>query len=169
MVAFARMLSLDGKRWTTMLGGYRTPFDPRPLLSKLEAGEDAAAVWHELWNEFHHQGDVGEASYASVPHLVKIYRKRKFPDWNTYAIVAIIELSRAKGSNPDVPEWLAKDYFLAITELAEIGAAEILAVADPDVVCAILGIIAMVKKLPAHGEFLIKNSEDETLDIRSRV
>ena len=169
MIAFARMISLDDKRWTTMLGGYRVPFDPRPLLLKLETGEDAAAAWHELWNELHHQGDVGEVSYAAVPHLVRIFGQRKFADWNTYAMVAIIELSRAKGSNPDVPAWLAEGYFRAISDLAEIGVSEVLAAADSDVVCAILSIIAIAKKLPTHGEFLVEYSEDEMLDFQSRI
>ena len=126
VVAFARMLSLDDSRWTAMCAGYRVPFDPRPLFSKLESGEDAAAVWHELWGELHHQGDVGEASYAAVPHLVRIHRQRKFSAWDTYALVAIIELSRAQDSNPDVPEWLAESYFRAIVELGEIGVTEVM-------------------------------------------
>ena len=87
------MLSLDDKRWRDFSGGYRVPFDPRPLLSKLETEDDTKDVWRELWGELHHQGDVGEASYASVPHFVRIYRQRDAIDWNTYAIVAIIELA----------------------------------------------------------------------------
>jgi hypothetical protein len=69
------MLSLDDKRWQDLEGSYRTRFDPRPLLSELEADKNAKAVWHDLWEELHHQGDVGVASYAAVPHLVRIYRK----------------------------------------------------------------------------------------------
>jgi hypothetical protein len=80
----------------------------------------------ELWNELHHQSDVGEASYAAVPHLVRIYRQSRTVDWNTYAIVAVIELARGKGTNPQVPEWLTGSYSSAIQELSQIGAAEIL-------------------------------------------
>jgi len=159
------MLSLDDIRWTTMHGGYKMPFDPRPLFERLEAGIDTEAVWSELWNELHHQGDVDEASYASVPHLVRIYRKRTTAEWNTYAIVAIIELARARGSNPDVPEWLAKDYFAAIAELAGLGATEVLTTDDTERVRAMLGVIAIAKQLPIHGELLVKYSEDELADI----
>src|SRR5258707_15665763 len=118
------MLSFDDKRWEGFKAGYRVLFDPRPLLQKLESGEDSATVWHKLWEELHHQGDVGEGSYASVPHLVRIYRKRGVLDWNTYAIVAIIELARGRGKNPDLPTWLEADYFSAIRELTEIGITE---------------------------------------------
>lgn len=56
------MLKLDDPRWSEMEGGYRIPFDPRPLFGKLQANQDVETVWNELWNELHHQGDVGEAS-----------------------------------------------------------------------------------------------------------
>jgi hypothetical protein len=69
---------------------------------------------------------VGEASYAGVPHLVRIYRERGVVDWNTYAIVAVIELARDGGKNPPVLKWLKEDYFHALRDLAEVGAAEVL-------------------------------------------
>src|SRR5215469_1203330 len=61
------MLGLTDKPWTELIGGYRTAFDPRPALHKLESNVHAKEAWHELWEELHHQGDVGEASYAAVP------------------------------------------------------------------------------------------------------
>lgn len=121
------------------------------------------------WEELHHQGDVGEASYASVPHLVRIHRKGGLDAGNTYAIVAIIELDRGKGTNPEVPKWLEEDYLRAIRELAEIGTTEISRTAEPDAVRAILGVIAIAKGLPTHGKFLVEYSEDEMLDFASRL
>jgi hypothetical protein len=85
--------------------------------------------------------------------------------WNTYAIVAIIELARGKGSNPEVPTWLKEDYLRAIRELAEIGATEIWRTEDPDTVRAILGVIAIAKGLRTHGRFLVEYSEDELLGL----
>ncbi len=159
------MLSLDDNRWNNLTGGYRMKCDPRPLLAKLEAGQDIATAWSELWDELHHQGDVGEASYASVPHLVRILRNHGLPDWNTYAIVAIIELARKRGENPEVPTWLDEDYFRAIRELADIGAAQVSLTEEPDAVRAILSVIAIAKGLRAHGRFLVEYSEDELLHI----
>ena len=143
--------------------------DPRPLLAQLESEETRETAWHELWEELHHQGDVGEASYASVPHLVRIHRTSGTVDWNTYVIVAIIELARGKGNNPEVPTWLEEDYHRAIRELAEIGAAEIWRTEDPEAERAILSVIAIAKGLRTHGRFLLKYSEDEMLDIESRA
>jgi hypothetical protein len=135
----------------------------------LEAGQDNESTWHELWNELHHQGDVGEASYASVPHLVEIHRKSGVVGWNTYAIVAVIELARENGNNPGVPHWLEEDYLRAIRELAEIGAAEIWHTEEPEAVRAILSVLAIAKGLRTHGRFLVEYSEDELLDIESRT
>lgn len=126
MLYFLFMISLEDTRWSNMTGGYKMPFDPRPLLKRLETDSDTNEVWHELWEELHHQGDVGEASFAAVPFLVISYRRRRVLNWNTYAIVGIIELARKEGKNPDVPRWIEDDYFQAIRELAEIGATEVL-------------------------------------------
>jgi hypothetical protein len=163
------MLSLDDSRWGNLTGGRRTKCDPRPLLTTLEHGLNAEATWNELWDELHHQGDVGEASYATVPHLVRIYLNHKIRDWNTYAIVAVIELARDKGNNPAVPGWLEEDYFSAIQELAKIGAAEVLTAKDPEALRAILGIIAIAKGLRTHGRFLVQFSEEELLEMESRA
>jgi len=169
MLHSARMLSLDDNRWNNLTGGYRMKCDPRPLLAQLESEQNREMAWHELWEELHHQGDVGEASYASVPHLVRIHQKCGLDAWNTYAIVAIIELARGKGKNPEVPTWLQEDYLQAIRELADIGTAEISRTEEPDAVRAILAVIAIAKGLRMHGTFLVKYSEDELLDIESRV
>jgi hypothetical protein len=163
------MLSLDDNRWPKLLGGYRVPFDVRPLLSKLEKAKDTEPVWEELWSELHHQGDIGEASFAAVPHLVRIYRKRGIIDWNTFAIAAVIELARKEGSNPDVPDWLKKEYFLAIKDLAEIAVTEILITNDPYAIRSMLSLVAIQKGLRIHGKFLANYSEDEMLEIESRL
>jgi hypothetical protein len=166
---FPSMISLDDARWSNMTGGYRMPLDPRPLIKRLKSETDTTDVWRELWDELHHQGDVGEASYATVPFLVEIYCERRVIEWNTYAIVAIIELARKEGKNPDVPQWIADDYFEAIRRLAEIGASEVLQAETAEDVRAILSIIAINKGLRKHGSFLVNFSEDELTDIESKV
>jgi hypothetical protein len=162
------MLDLNDKRWRDLKGGYRLPFDPRPFLEKFEAGNDTDDGWYEFWGEIHHQGDVGEASYAAVPHLVRIYRERGTINWNTYAIVATIELARAQGKNPDVPDWLAGDYFAAIQELAQHGLAELGRAKDLVDIHAILSILAIWKGARIHGRFLLIYSEEDLSDLESR-
>jgi hypothetical protein len=157
------MLSLDDERWNGLKGGYRIPFDPRPLLKKIESGTDLKNTWHELWGELHHQGDVGEASYAAVPHLVRIHRQRGTPDWNPYALVACIELAGTKGNNPDLPNWLEKEYFDSIQELAKIGIAEFSHAKASADVRGILTILALSKGSRTYATLILEYSEEELL------
>jgi hypothetical protein len=158
------MLNLDDVRWTEMTGGYRMLLDPRPMLSRLETEPDTSDVWKSLWDELHHQGDVGEASFTAIPYIVRAYRQRAAVEWNTFAIVAIIELARNQGSNPDVPEWLAEDYYGAIRELAELGARDVFRTDRPEETESILSVIAIQRGLRTLGKFLVNYSEAEMLE-----
>lgn len=155
------MLSFDDSRWSELKGGYNIPFDPRPLLNQLENESDIGPVWSELWNELHHQGDVGEASFAAVPHIVRMYCSRGALDWNAYGIVATVELARNEAENPDVPEWLKDEYFRAIGELAEKGISELSNAPDSDSCRAILSVIALQKGLRNHARLLADFSDGE--------
>lgn len=157
------MLSFDDDRWDHLTGGYRTLFDPRPSLRKLENQQEIAVAWEDLWEELYHQGDVGDASYASVPELVRIHRNGSAADWNLYAIVAIIELARTESQNPELPDWLQEDYFRSIKELAQMGVKDMLSAEDSEAKRAILSIIAIANGLRIHGRFLVKYSGEELL------
>ena len=159
------MLSFDDERWKHLIGGYKIPFDPRPSLRKLENQQDTASAWEELWEGLHHQGDVGDASYAAVPELLRIHRSGGGADWNLYAIVAIIELARTESQNPELPNWLRNDYLLSIQELAEMGTEHIVSVQDSETKRAILSVIAIAKGLRTHGKFLVSYSENELVEM----
>ena len=98
-----RMLSRNDQRWNNLLGGRRQQDNPRPTLVKLQSGTDVSIVWSAFWNELHDQGDVGDAWYASVPHLVGIYRERPTADCNCYAIVGTVEPARTGRNSLEVP------------------------------------------------------------------
>jgi hypothetical protein len=159
----------DDLRWSKLLGGYKQPCDPHALVRALEAETDRDAAWVDLWEELHHQGDVGEASYAAVPLLVEAHRKLGIVDWNTYAIVAIVELARTEPQNPDLPHWLTKDYFQAIQELARLGAVEVFCTEDVEVIRAILSIISIARGARTHAKFLMIYSGDELLAMESKA
>jgi hypothetical protein len=159
------MLSFDDERWQGLAGGYRTHFDPRPLLLKLESNTDEQSTWQALWEELHHQGDAGEASYAAVPHIVRTYCERGVPSWNTYAIVAVIDLARDNRENPDVPNWLKEDYFGAIHLLAERAAHDVFRVKGPDVIRAVLSVLAIAVGARTHAKLLINYSAEELLEM----
>ena len=155
------MLDLKDKRWAEMKGGYRMAFDPRPLLLRLEQGKNTDEVWHELWGELYHQGDVGEATYAAVPHLVRIHEEGNRQDANTYAFVAIVELARGKGKNPQVPAWLQPGYDNAIAKLGEIGVKELPLAKGAEQIQYILALVAIWKGTRVYGEILAENNQEE--------
>ena len=162
-----RMLRFDDERWMHLTGGYKIPFDPRSSLLKLEKQQDTATAWKELWEELHHQGDVGGASYAAIPELVRIHRSRGSADWNLYALVATIELARTESQNPEVPAWFRDDYFRSIEELAQMGSKQIFSAEDSETIRAILSVIAIAKGLRRHGRFLVAYSEDELSQMKA--
>jgi hypothetical protein len=157
-------MDLDGPAWSRLLGGYRTPYDPRKALRALEQGNTEGA-WTELWNELHHQGDVGEASYAAVPHLVRIHAARGVPDWNTYALVAIVEEARRESRNPRLPANLRDAYEAAWHQLVELGLRELGKAEDPSLICSIIAVIAMGKGQFTLGRFAVSFTEDERKEI----
>jgi hypothetical protein len=161
------MLSFDDTRWTQMQGGYRLPYDPRPVLLKLESGSGTAEAWDELWQELYHQGAVGEASYAAVPHLVRIHRDRRNADWQTYAMVVAIELARDHERNPRVPDWLEEGYDSAIAELARLGMIELPRIEDKETVRGILALLALWKSARVYSHILIDFSEAEILELEA--
>lgn len=136
-------MDLDDERWSGLSGGYGEIYDPRDAIRRLEAGDEAA--WDELWQELHHQGDIGIASYAAVPELVRVHAARGVPDWNTYAYAATIEEARRNGRNPALPDWLRPDYESAWQDLQALGLAELAAAASDELIRCILAVLALGK------------------------
>jgi hypothetical protein len=157
------MLPLDDPRWKNLKGGHAEPYDASVPLVRLERGEDG---WEELWQELHHQGDVGEASYASVPHLVRI--GAAFPmrrDWNLYALISTIEVERHRKSNPPLPEWVRADYEKALRDLLVLGLSDLARVEDPITIRAILGAVALAKGALKLGAWIAFADESEIAEM----
>jgi len=154
------VLSLDDPKWKTLTGGYRTAYDASAALRELERGGD---VWDESWNELHHQGDVGEASYAAVPHLVRIGADLKVRDFNLWALISTIEVERHRTSNPPLADWLSAGYTKAWVAACRLAVRDIGEATDPDTIQALLGTIAIAKGNLKLGA-LISNLDSSELD-----
>ena len=96
---------------------------------------------------------------------MRIYRNGGVIDWNTYAIVAVIELARDDSKSPPVPKWMEEDYFPAIRDLAELGVVEVLQTGNPEEVRAILSILAISAGARTHAKFLVDYSAEELLEM----
>ncbi len=136
------MPELNDPIWQSLCGGYRIPFDASVPLRQLEGGED---VWDLLWEELHHQGDVGEASYAAVPQIIRIAKDRSTRDWNFYGLISTLEIARHRADNPPLPLWLAEDYDAAWQTVLELAGEDLWQSEDPETVQAILGALAIAK------------------------
>ena len=159
---------LTDPKWEALKGGYRIPYDPRPVFSKLATGSEVPGAWEELWNELHHQGDVGEASYAAVTALVDLYSSGRHPDWNLFALSATIEIERHRKGNPPLPHWLRGDYEEAWQKLAELALTVLRADnVDPDTLQTALAVLAIARgdlKLGAMVNHLDSSLLDEILE-----
>jgi hypothetical protein len=117
------LLELSDPRWKELEGGYRVPYDASIALRQLEKAndiQDTAIIYQELWNELHHQGDLGLASYYAVPHMVRIAQEKKLVDYNVLSLVSLIEIERYKNNNPALPKALTSSYQDALNNLLEL-------------------------------------------------
>ena len=158
-------MDFNRPEWLTMHGGYRVPYDPRDALLDLERDENAEAAWKELWGGLFHQGDVGEVSYAAVPHLVRIHASRGRADWNTYALVATIEGARVRPDNPPLPAHMRAEYEAALRSLSHLGVRELETAVEPTLVASILAVVAIDKGQPTLGRLAVEFTEDERREI----
>jgi hypothetical protein len=92
-----------------------------PFLTKLQSGVMSEGDWDILWDDLHHQGDIGEASYAVVPYLVEFARNAQVIAWHVFGFTAVVELERTENRNPPVPTEIELAYRAAIKELPRIG------------------------------------------------
>jgi hypothetical protein len=163
------VFAFDDPRWAELHGGYRIPYDPRNALRSLAEGRNVDAAWKELWNELHHQGDVGEASYAAVPELVRVHAERGIADGNTYALVAIIEDARQNPKNPELPSWLKDSYTDALNRLAVLGLHDFRAATDETLVVSIIAVLAMAKGQSLLGRLAIYFTDDERRELLAKA
>src|SRR5436190_1921802 len=164
------MIDFDDKRWESLEGGYKIVYDPRPALRELESGSPVQPIWNEFWEDLHHQGDIGDASYASVPFLIRHISRTKKPDWNSYGLVAVVEIERHRKGNPPLPDWIADAYFQAWEELLPYASRDLIVAHDPITVRTILGVMALAKGQLKLGAFIVDSDTseiDEFLETRS--
>ncbi|MCB9852279.1 MAG: hypothetical protein H6819_04220 [Phycisphaerales bacterium] len=139
------MFTLDDPKWEQLNGGYRQPYDPRSALRAVEFGFNMQPAWDELWENLFHQGDVGEASYAAIPFLVRVHADYDRQDWNLYALAAAIDLARDEADNPPVPDWLRQDYDAAWAALLALALKQMPRAKSTEEVRSILSVIAIAK------------------------
>jgi hypothetical protein len=113
-------MNLDDPIWSKLEGGYRIPYDVSVPLKQLISTDDSkiiSDIFAELWDNLHHQGDVGLASYLAIPQLVAICIDRKSLDPNFVGLCVTIENRRQEENNPKLPEEYQYLYLNALNNL----------------------------------------------------
>jgi len=119
------MIGLDDPRWQKLSHAYGSATDIPELLHQLARATGpktgySSEPWFTLWSSLCHQGDVYDASYAALPHIVEIALNTKEPiDFSFFQLPAAIEIARGSGKGPPVPGDLAEAYGDGVSRLAE--------------------------------------------------
>ena len=123
--ARSAMLSLDSPKWSELVHAYGAATNIPELLRELEQMppyEGENEPWYSMWSALAHQGDVYSASFAAVPHVVRILAQAPDKaDFSYFQFPAWVEICRQKKSVA-IPDELQADYFAALRQLPELAA-----------------------------------------------
>jgi hypothetical protein len=157
------VLDLESTRWAELKHAYGGASDIPRLLRQLESlpsanGEEEP--WFTLWSSLAHQGDVYSASFAAVPHVVRVLEAAPDKADATYfQFPAWIEVCRKKNLI-EVPGDLSEAYFDALKRLPILVAQAAVREWDAGFLqCALLA-IAAAKGQPEVAEAALELSPD---------
>ena len=149
------MLSLDSPRWSELRHAYGLASDIPALLRGLHAlpsSSEDAEPWFTLWSALAHQGDVYDASFAAVPHVVEAMARDplkadfsylQFPSW--------VEICRVR-NGAKVPEDLESAYLASLARLPALVAAASAREWDEGFLRCALAALSVAKGQPNVGE-----------------
>ena len=156
-------MDLDNKIWRTLQGGYKMVYDSSRPLKKLKAAgrqEELKVIFAELWENLHHQGNVGTASYLAVPHLVDICIEKKSLDWNFIGLCVLIENGRLEEQNPELPDEFQDYYFEALSKLENYLLINFKNITDQSAIRLTLALFATINGQPKLGRAIELLDED---------
>ncbi len=121
------MMALEDERWSSLSDAYGPASGIPKLLRQAEAlPEDLngdAEPYFSLWSALCHQSDIYSASYAALPHLVRIVGENpaRFR-WTLLSLAQAIEVARLEGRGPPIPDNLRAAYEGALNQVPTIAA-----------------------------------------------
>jgi len=141
------MLALDSPRWDELNHAYGSAGDIPALLSQLDSFPKSNGYrdepWFSLWSALAHQGDVYSASYAAVPHVVRVLATDPTKaDFNFFGFPAWVEICRQRRSAA-IPPDLEADYFESLSKLPSLAAVALPVSRDETLVRSALCAIAV--------------------------
>jgi hypothetical protein len=115
------VLPLDSPLWNELTHAYGSAGDIPALLLQLESFPESNDYrdepWFSLWSALAHQGDVYPASFAAVPHVVRILASNPSKaDHQFFLFPSCVEIDRHKRSI-SIPTGLEADYLDSLGRL----------------------------------------------------
>lgn len=159
-------MQLEDRNWGLLEGGYRIPYNAAKPLKKLKDAvntKERQVLFDELWENLHHQGDVGIASYLAIPHLIDICIENKSLDWNFIGLCVTIENCRLNGKNPELPNQHDEVYFNSLTKFEKYLLDNIKNIHDRTAFRLTLSLVATVNGQPRLGK-VIEILDEDTVD-----
>ena len=161
-------MDLQDKAWKKVNGGRKTLYDASVPLQRMEQTNDPAQVakiWQELWDNLHHQGNVGIASYLALPQLVRIAKEKKMIDWNLFGLCSLIEQQRHERDNPDLPAVFQQYYQEGLTELSKLALESLKTDQEDDTMfVTALAVIATSSGRTRLGKAILQLEDEELME-----
>ena len=108
------MLKLNSDTWANLEHAYGSAEDIPTILTVLAQGEDK---WFDIWSALCHQGTIYTATFAAMPHIIKVFEANlEKADFNTFVFATSVELTR-QDCQVQVPDTLNVDYFQSLEKL----------------------------------------------------
>ncbi len=118
-----KALPLESSRWGELIHAYGTAEDVPDMITELERFPTyenyRSEPYFSLWSAICHQGDVYTASFAALPHLVRIAESApRFVQRELFVVVSAIEIARVNAiRSPSIPDDLESAYRNALNAL----------------------------------------------------
>jgi hypothetical protein len=110
-----------------------------------------------LWSSLCHQGDVYTASYAVVPHIIRVLASAPTrAHWDFFLLPACIEIARASGRGPAISPELRDDYFAALQRIPALAAAAAEAHWDESFCRTVAAAVTVAKGQPTLGAAILE-------------
>ena len=145
------MIELTEPAWSKLTHAYGNASDIPRLLRQLAQNpgpkcENDSEPWFTLWSSLCHQGDVYQASFAAIPHIVAIAQSSLcLLNFGFFQLPAAVEIARKNGRGPEVSRELSGAYFEAISQLGNEAAKRIGESWDQSMLLSALSSIAISK------------------------
>jgi hypothetical protein len=161
------MLALNEARRSVLTDAYGGSAGIPNLLADAEKlPEDAdgnAEPYFSLWLALCHQGDVYCASYAALPHLLRIVEENPGNfRWTLLLLAHAIELARSEGRGPPMPNELMTAYQDALASIPATASGLLGGELSEVEVRVILAACASAKGFPLVGEAITELTPEVT-------